>query len=131
MIVLDTQVVAWLAARPERLSRPARQAIQRHSRAAGLAIASVTLMELAQLAASGVIAIPGSPTAWLRELLAESRLAVKPLTAEVAAIAAHLPPNFPADPFDRLIAATALVERLSLVTSDERIRKSRVVETIW
>lgn len=45
--------------------------------------------------------------------------------------AAHLPPGFPGDPFDRVIAATAIVERVPVVTSDTRIRKSKVVRTIW
>jgi PIN domain nuclease of toxin-antitoxin system len=37
----------------------------------------------------------------------------------------------PGDPFDRVITATALVEKLPLVTSDTRIRDSRVARTIW
>jgi PIN domain nuclease of toxin-antitoxin system len=46
-------------------------------------------------------------------------------------VAAFLPPSFPADPFDRIIAATAIVERVALVTSDARIQESGVVRTIW
>lgn len=131
MILVDTQVVAWLARRPERLSRAARRAIEKYSRSADLAIASVTLMELAQMAARGAIEIPGTPGAWLRQLVSDGGWAVRELTAEIAAVGAYLPPNFPADPFDRLIAATAIVERLPLVTSDARIQASGVVETIW
>jgi hypothetical protein len=57
VILLDTQAAAWAAARPQRLSRPAAEAIRRHSGQRGLAIASVTLMELAQMLASD----PGEP----------------------------------------------------------------------
>jgi len=43
----------------------------------------------------------------------------------------RLPPEFPKDPSDRLIAATAMVEGMPLVTADQRIRKSKVLETVW
>jgi PIN domain nuclease of toxin-antitoxin system len=131
MILIDTHAVAWFVRRPERLSRPARRAIEKQSRLAGLAIASVTLMELAQMAAHGAIEIPGTPGPWLRQIVGEGGLAVRELTTEIAAVAAYLPPTFPSDPFDRLIAATAIVGRMPLVTSDARIQGSGVVETIW
>jgi PIN domain nuclease of toxin-antitoxin system len=131
VILLDTQAAAWLATRPERLSRPAAAAIRRESARNGLAIASVTLMELGQMLASGDIRATGTPREWLRDFAAATGVAIRDLTADIAAVAAHLPPGFPGDPFDRVIAATAIVERVSLVTSDTRIRKSRVVRTIW
>jgi PIN domain nuclease of toxin-antitoxin system len=43
----------------------------------------------------------------------------------------ELPEAYPKDPADRLIAGTALVEGLSLVTADREIRRSQVVRTIW
>lgn len=88
-------------------------------------------MELASLMARGDIRNPRTPTAWLRQLVAETGVQVREIDAEVAAVAAHLPPSFPADPFDRLIAATAIVGRLSLVSSDSRIQASGVVRTVW
>ena len=131
MILLDTQAAAWLATRPQRLSRPAAEAIRRHSRQDGLAIASVTLMELAHMLASGEIRPAGTPREWLHGFVARTVSSIRELTVDIAAVAAHLPPDFPGDPFDRVIAATAIVERLPLVTSDTRIRQSGVVRTIW
>lgn len=131
MILLDTQALVWLVRRPEKLSRAARRAIEREGRKAGLAIASATLFELAQMAASGEVTTARTPAEWLKDLVADSSLDVRELTTDIAAVAAYLPPNFPGDPFDRLIAATAIVERVALVTSDARIQRSRVVHTIW
>ena len=88
-------------------------------------------MELASLMARGDVRSARTPTAWLRHLVAELGLQVRELDAEIAAVAAHLPPSFPADPFDRLIAATAIVDRVVLVSADSRIQASGVVRTIW
>ena len=131
MILLDTQALAWLVRRPQRLSQTARRTIERESGRAGLAIASATLMELAQMAAAGRVTIVRPPAEWLKDLVAESAVEVRELTVDIATVAAYLPPSFPGDPFDRLIAATAIVGRMPLVTSDTRIQRSRVVRTIW
>jgi PIN domain nuclease of toxin-antitoxin system len=131
LILLDTHVAAWLVTRPQRLSRRATAAIRRASASDGLAIASVTLMELAQMLATGQIRPRGLPQAWLQDFVRETAVATREVTPDIAVVAAHLPLTFPADPFDRLIAATAIVERMAIVTADERIQDSGVVETIW
>jgi PIN domain nuclease of toxin-antitoxin system len=131
VILLDTQAAAWLVTRPQRLSGVATHAIRRHRLRNRLAIASVALMELALMLADGEIRPTGTPQEWLRAFVAESGVVVRDLTVDIAAVAACLPPGFPGDPFDRLITATAIVERMPLVTSDVRIQQSRVVRTIW
>lgn len=130
MILLDTHAAAWLATKPQRLSRAATAAIRRAG-PHGLAIASVTLMEMSQLLARGDIRPRDTPQSWLRAFVARTGFAVRDITIEIAAVAGHLPPAFPADPFDRLIAATAVVEKMPLVTADTRIQDSGVVQTIW
>jgi PIN domain nuclease of toxin-antitoxin system len=39
--------------------------------------------------------------------------------------------SFPLDHADRLIAATARVHELTLITSDRHVRKSGAVGTLW
>jgi PIN domain nuclease of toxin-antitoxin system len=50
---------------------------------------------------------------------------------EVAALAAQFPDDFPRDPADRLIAATARAEGMTLITRDQRIRQSPLLKTLW
>jgi PIN domain nuclease of toxin-antitoxin system len=88
-------------------------------------------MELAQMLASGELRSSGTPQSWLRSFMVQTGIATRDITADIAAVAAYLPPNFPSDSFDRLIAATAIVERAPLVTADARIQRSGAVETIW
>jgi PIN domain nuclease of toxin-antitoxin system len=116
----------------KRLSKRAREAIrearqERHR--AGIAVATITLWELAWLAQNGRIAVAGSVESFVRELAA--RVILRPATPEIAALAVSLPKDFPKDPGDRLITATAIVEGMTLVTADARIRQSKVVATVW
>jgi len=43
----------------------------------------------------------------------------------------HFPADFPGDPADRVIAATARATGAALVTRDACLRRSHAVETIW
>lgn len=131
MILLDTHVLVWLAADAGRLSRPAASAIRRALTAGGLAIASITLWELAMLFTRGRLRGQGTTEASIRAIVEATGVVVREMTPDIAALAAQFPPGFPADPADRLIAATARAGGLPLVTSDEKIQDSPLVKTIW
>ncbi len=129
MILLDTHALVWAVAESKRLSKPAAAAILKAQTNGGQAISAISLWELAMLLARGRIQAYGTVDASVR-LLTEG-IIIKPITAEVASIAAQFPPDFPQDPADRLIAATAKAEGLPLVTRDEKLRSSPLLQTIW
>jgi len=56
---------------------------------------------------------------------------VLPITPEIALLAAQFPDDYPGDPGDRLIGATARAEGLTLVTRDENIRACPLLSTVW
>ena len=130
MILLDTHVVLWLAFAPERISKPAKAAMDAaRANAEGLAISDISLLELTTLARKGRIRLNISLETFLVEV--ESRFVVLPIRARICAQAIALPHSFPQDPADRIICATALVEGLSLVTADREIRRSRTARILW
>jgi len=131
VILLDTHVVVWLVAEPNRLSRRAASAIRRARANQGIGIGAISLWEIALMFSRGRLRAPASVEASVRWVVEGSGVTIKPLTAEIAALAAQFPEDFPRDPADRLIAATARAEGLALVTRDERIRKSPLIKTIW
>lgn len=129
MILLDTHVLIWMASDPGRLSSRASRQIIDARRNTGLAVASITLWELAWLAEHQRVLYSGSVESFVRETV--SRVIVKSMSPEIAAVAAHLPDSYPRDPGDRLIGSTAIVEGMALVTADDKIRNSGLVECIW
>ncbi len=131
MILLDTHAVVFLALEPERLSKAAVRAIRKAQLKDGVAIASITLWEIAMLVDRGTVTVPGSTEAFLRDLCHRPGLTVLDLSPEVAALSMQYPPVFPNDPADRIIAATARVNRLPLVTKDQRMEDSPLLRTIW
>lgn len=131
MILLDTHALVWLAMAPEKLSRRAASAIRRALRTEGIGVASITLWETAQMFASGRIRAAGTVEAAVERLVVSTGTAVRELTPAIAALATQFPGDFPKDPADRLIAATARAEGLTLVTADTRIRESPLLRTVW
>ncbi len=116
-VLLDTHVVHWWSAEPQRVSARAQDVLEA---ADELAVAAITWYELAWLARHERIVVSVPIRTWLQGLCAQVRTI--PMTPAVAGGAASLPASFPGDPADRLIYATAIEHGLGLVSKDRRIR---------
>lgn len=116
-VLLDTHVVHWWSAEPERISATAASAIEQ---ADELAVAAVTWYELAWLARNERIALSIPIRSWLEQLSAQLRTFT--VTPAIADLAVALPSTFPGDPADRMIYGTALEHGTALVTKDRKIR---------
>jgi PIN domain nuclease of toxin-antitoxin system len=129
--LLDTHVLFWWTTEPSRLTPAQRRALN-HSETSHdvLAISAITLWELAMLGQRGRIELTGPMDMWLAELERDPAIAVMPITGRVAFEAVHLSSRFPADPADRIIAATALCHGLTLLTADRRIRDAGEVPVL-
>jgi PIN domain nuclease of toxin-antitoxin system len=129
VILLDTNALIWAVAEPKRLSRAAATAINAACQKDGLAISAITLWELAMLLSRGRIQAYGTVDASVRLLI--EGVTVKPITTEIAALSVEFPYDYPRDPADRLIGATARAEGMALVSRDEKIRQSPLLQVVW
>jgi PIN domain nuclease of toxin-antitoxin system len=89
----------------------------------------MTVWELAVLFARGKVRALGSVEASIRLVLED--VTVLPITPEIASLATQFPDDYPGDPSDRIIGATARAGGMTLVTRDERIRRSPLIRTVW
>jgi PIN domain nuclease of toxin-antitoxin system len=130
LILLDTHVVLWLAFEEARISkRAAAEISDARDSGEGLAISDISLFELARAFKKERVRLSISVEFALAEV--ESRFTVLSITGPISLRTLSLPENYPRDPVDRIIGATALVEGIPLITADRKIRDSRALTTIW
>jgi PIN domain nuclease of toxin-antitoxin system len=71
----------------------------------------------------GRIAVDMPLDAWLDSIEFQPLITILPLTTKIAAESVRLGDDFPRDPADQIIVATARCHGLTLITADEHIRK--------
>ena len=129
MILIDTHALVWAVDDSKKLSRAAASAIRRARQGGGIAISAITLWEIASLLARGRVRAYGTLEASIHMFL--DSVAVRPITPEICALGALFPTDYSHDPADRIIGGTARAEGLTLITHDERIRRSPLLKTVW
>ena len=125
--LLDTHTFLWAAYAEDRLGTKAGRVLATTSYEQ-LAISDISLQEIGLLVDADRISFSEKPERAVRELL--EFLTVLPISLEAALLAPSL--SLPhGDQFDRIIAATAKIQKLILITKDANITDSGVVPTLW
>lgn len=114
-LLLDTHTLIWVFSNDPRLSGRATAAIRDPNNM--VFVSAVTAWEIAIKKAIGKLKAPGNYEEGLRRY----RFTPLDITTPHALATEHLPPHH-SDPFDRLLIAQAQLEKLAIVTRDQRFK---------
>jgi PIN domain nuclease of toxin-antitoxin system len=115
-LLLDTHTFLWFIAGDAILSKAARSAIEDEGNNLYLSVAS--LWEIAIKVSIDKLILSEPFEALIPEQLAENGIELLDISVEHTALIASMPFHH-RDPFDRLIAAQAHVEQMTLVSADD------------
>ncbi len=118
-MILDTCALLWLAGGSRKLSRVALKQI---NEAPAVYVSAISGFEIAIKSAKGKLDLPLPAREWFEQAIEHHGLTVLPLEFEACIAAAQLPPIHD-DPCDRFIIATARLNKVAVVTADERFEK--------
>ena len=123
-LLLDTHIWLWSLSDPRRIGR--RVLVQLKHQDNELWLSPMSTYEALTLYYKGRFEIEEDLSKWLARATAGTREA--PLTHEIALVARQL--QMHQDPADRILAATAEVLDLTLVTADERLLGLGTIRTL-
>lgn len=117
-MLLDTCALIWLASGGGQLSSEALKMIAQSEL---LAVSSISSFEVAYLYKKGKLELPCDPEKWFRDVLVHHDVIEIGLDSKIAIASTKLP-DIHKDPCDRFIIATALLNRLPVLTRDEQFK---------
>jgi PIN domain nuclease of toxin-antitoxin system len=120
-VLLDTCAAIWLM-NGSQISTSSRTAI-RSARTANLGVylSPITAWEIGTLTSKGRLQLTLSPDVWFETLLALPGIRLAALTPQILLHSTALPGTPPADPADRMLAATARLLGYRLITRDSKL----------
>ena len=127
-VVADAHAFLWWYQEDRRLSLEARRTL---ARAEQIVLPDIILWEIAMLAEKRETRLDRDVRTWLRDVRDDSQVTVQPITPEIAHTAVSIGRWLQLDPADHLIAATAIVLGVPLVTRDQELAKLPALEVVW
>jgi PIN domain nuclease of toxin-antitoxin system len=128
--LLDTHAWVWWVDRDSRLGRRTLDHLDALPAEDRPVISAISLWEVATLVERGRLRFRLPFDVWIDAAAHPRTVRVHDITPAVAVELTKLPDTFHRDPADRVIVATCRAERLSILTHDRPIRRSRLVK-LW
>ena len=113
-LLLDTNALLWALAGDGRLGQAAETIADRRNR---VYVSAASAWEIAIKAGLGKLRVPPNVATWLPTELAAAHFTPLPIGI-IHAVHVESLPRHHSDPFDRLLIAQALQEKLMIVTGD-------------
>jgi PIN domain nuclease of toxin-antitoxin system len=128
VLLLDTCALLMLGGRQGDLPAKAFAALQRD--ADNLYVSTISAFEIVLKFKLGKLDLPLAAEEWYRKAIEFYELTEIPVSSDIAMRSASLP-FIHKDPCDRIIVATALENRMKIVTADMIIPQYPGIKTIW
>ncbi len=122
-ILLDTHAWLWLELGEDYFTPLQKRQLNNAAINLHLYVAGISLLEVANLHRRKRISLPIPLDTWFEQSFSQVGITLLQITPRIAVETTFLPESFHGDPADRIIAATARVENLTLCTHDEALLK--------
>jgi PIN domain nuclease of toxin-antitoxin system len=129
-VLLDTHVWIWWVLGQRDLPRRQRAKLDAMAMRTPPLVSDVSLWEAQMMFAKKRLPLDMPFDRWLYRATRSAVVTMIRITPSVAVQLNELPPDFNADPADRIIVATALAAGVPLLTYDRKIRSSNIVP-LW
>jgi PIN domain nuclease of toxin-antitoxin system len=126
-LLLDTHAFLWFVLNDSQLSQKALQLIVEPAH--DILISPASYWEIAIKVSLGKYHLPGSFQDWMEQQIVVNAFQILPITIAHAATVSALPFHH-RDPFDRLLIAQALTEKIVIISAD-RLFDSYFVGREW
>jgi PIN domain nuclease of toxin-antitoxin system len=124
---LDTMAWLWSVSSEERLSEEARAILEDGLQE--IYLSPMSSWEMSIKMRLGKLSFPGPPAVVVPAFMAKQGLRALAIT-HLHAVKVYELPSHHSDPFDRMLIAQAMVEQMTLLTSDREFEKYPI-DVIW
>ena len=126
--LLDTCTLLWMTDNPSQLPQSVQDILSDQN--ASIFVSAITALELGLKVANRKLQLPQPVSRWFPVVCRRNWMREIPLTAALATASTELPPLH-ADPFDRILVATALEHDLTILTPDRHVTQYPNLKTLW
>jgi len=128
--LLDTNAWIWALDAPEKLPKKVRSLLHDADNLP-FALAAISPWEVVKKESKGLLQLSVPIRQWVEHATQAPFIELVPLSLDISLESSHLPGGFHKDPADQIIAATARVYDLVLISADRRLLDYAHVKTLW